>query len=76
VSKLNDAEGEAAESQVWALIAARCGYIKETLTEEIFEEYEHLSAQLARMIERPEDGCLLPSPRRRVAASPRRSQNT
>jgi four helix bundle protein len=54
VSKLSDAEGEAAETQVHADIALRSGYIDESCFEELFGRYEVILSQLVRMIESPE----------------------
>ena len=50
VSKLNDSETEAAETQVWVEFAFRCGYIKEKVFMELDERYEHVLSQLVRMI--------------------------
>ena len=50
VSKLNDSETEAAETQVWLEFAFRCGYIEESVFADLDERYEHVLSQLVRMI--------------------------
>lgn len=54
ISKLNDAEGEAAETQTHLEIARRCGYITEEMARQMDERYEALLAQLVTMANRPE----------------------
>ena len=54
VSKLNDAEGEAAETQTHLEIARRSGYVTDSQTEALDTRYEHLLAQLVTMANRPE----------------------
>jgi four helix bundle protein len=54
VSKLNDAEAEAAETQVWAEVAFRCGYVNREHFVEIDEACDKVLAQLIRMAEQPE----------------------
>jgi four helix bundle protein len=50
VSKLNDSETEAAETQVWVEFAFRGGYIEEKVFAELDERYEHVLSQIVRMI--------------------------
>jgi len=72
VSKLNDAEGEAAESQTWTELGLRCGYLSDSEASELDGYYEQILSQLVSMINHPDDwtvGARRPS---RVAASPRR----
>ncbi len=54
ISKLSDAESEAAEIQVWLEISFRCGYIDKKLFDELDRVYEHILAMLVRMIDNPE----------------------
>ena len=54
VSKLNDSESEAAETQVWLEFALRCGYIGEESFEELDERYDHVLSQLVRMVMNPD----------------------
>jgi four helix bundle protein len=53
VSKLNDAEGEAAESQTWTEFARRCGYLSEQDAVDLDQRYDHILAQLVSMVEEP-----------------------
>lgn len=55
VSKLNDAEGEAAESQTWAEFALRCGYLTTEEVRDLDKRYELILGQLVAMIEKPQD---------------------
>lgn len=55
VCKLNDAEGEAAETQTWAELARRCKYLTPAIAAELDRKYEQILGQLVRMIDRPED---------------------
>lgn len=55
VSKLNDAEGEAAESQTWAEFALRCGYLTAKEAQDLDHRYELILGQLVAMIEKPSD---------------------
>src|SRR4051812_15679775 len=50
VSKLNDSEAEAAESQTWTEIALRCGYVDDTAASELDARCEEILAQLSTMI--------------------------
>jgi four helix bundle protein len=53
VSKLNDAESEAAESQTWAEFALRCKYLTAEDAEILDRSYEQILGQLVSMIENP-----------------------
>jgi four helix bundle protein len=48
-SKLSDSEGEAAESQTWALLAQRCGLIDETISKNIIAQYDEILSILVTM---------------------------
>jgi four helix bundle protein len=54
VSKLTDAEQEAAEAQVWMETARDCGYITNEEFEEVFRELERILGQLVLMEAHPE----------------------
>jgi four helix bundle protein len=54
VAKLSDAEAEASETVVWLEFARRCGYVEASETMRLDDEYDHIIAQLVRMIEEPE----------------------
>jgi len=54
ISKLSDSESEAAETQIHAEIAWRCGYITEPVFKEVDDAYDHILGQIVRMAEQPE----------------------
>jgi len=54
VSKLSDAEAEAAETEVWLELAVRCGYLAEAKSAVLEQEYEHILGKLVNMISHPE----------------------
>ena len=60
VSKLNDSEGEAAETQTWLQFAVECGYIKRTDGRTIYREYDEIIAMLIAMENTPEKWTLTP----------------
>lgn len=53
VSKLNDSEGEAAETQVWIHFAAECGYLDRNEARKVYVEYDNLLGVLVNMINKP-----------------------
>jgi len=57
VSKLSDADGEGAETQVWIDFAEACGYITEKLKQKWIEGYEEVGRMLGGMIAHPEKFC-------------------
>ncbi len=48
-SKLSDVECEAAESQVWALLCLKCGYLNETTYAAIHQSYDIIIRQAVTM---------------------------
>jgi four helix bundle protein len=54
VSKLSDAESEAAETEVWLELAVRCGYLDRDKAAALDREYESILAMLVTMISHPE----------------------
>jgi four helix bundle protein len=48
VSKLSDADTEAAETQVWLDFALRCKYINEKTHAEMYSQYNHICAMEER----------------------------
>ena len=54
VSKLNDAEGEAAETQVHIEIASLCGYLDGAGFQRLDDIYDKIIGQLVNMAEHPE----------------------
>lgn len=63
ISKLSDAESEAAETQTWIEFAVRCDYLDREIAKEIFVEYDEVIAMLVTMINNP-DRWVLPSGRK------------
>jgi four helix bundle protein len=57
-SKLNDAEGEAAETQTHIEIARRCNYLSEARAIEIDAMYEEIIRMLVSMANHPDKWCL------------------
>ena len=58
VSKLSDADAEATETQVWLDLALACGYLEGETHAELSDRYDHLCAQLVRMMAAPEQWCM------------------
>ena len=54
VSKLSDAEGEAAETQTWLQFAFQCGYINQQDFDELHQTYNHIIGKLVNMSRTPE----------------------
>jgi four helix bundle protein len=54
VSELNDAEGEAAETQVHIEIASLCGYLDGAGFQRLDDIYDKIIGQLVNMAEHPE----------------------
>ena len=63
VSKMNDAEGEAAETQTWLEFAVRCGYLNNEKGRVLFKAYDEIIAILVTMINHPESW-VMPSGRK------------
>ena len=55
VSKLSDADAEAAETQVWLEFAVNCGYLSSDLGGELELVYDRVLGKLVTMLSRPED---------------------
>ena len=54
VSKLSDADAEAAETQVWLEFASKCGYLDHELALELHAIYGNVQGKLINMLTRPE----------------------
>ncbi len=54
ISKLSDAEAEAAETQVWLEMAERCGYLDTDKSKLLDQQYEHILGKLVNMISHPD----------------------
>ncbi|HLE34131.1 MAG TPA: four helix bundle protein [Bacteroidota bacterium] len=59
LSKLNDAETEAAETQTWLDFAARCGYLDAERHVAQKKKYNQILGKIVMMIIRPEPWLLL-----------------
>jgi four helix bundle protein len=53
VSKLNDAESEAAETQTWIKFAVKCGYWETGMARDLYKTYDHIIGKLVKMIVNP-----------------------
>ena len=51
VAKLNDAESEVCETQVWLELAYQCNYLDYETSNTIEEKYNHVINQLVKMIQ-------------------------
>lgn len=54
ISKLNDSEGEAAETQTWLEIACRSGYVAREVAKELYVEYDEIISMLVVMAKNPD----------------------
>ena len=50
IAKLNDAEGEAAETQTWLEFAVKCNYVSRETALQLFKAYDEILAMLVSMI--------------------------
>lgn len=57
VSKLSDADAEAAETQVRLAMALRCGYLDADRHAALADRYRHICAQLVRMMNQADRWC-------------------
>jgi four helix bundle protein len=55
VAKLSDAEGEAAETQVWLDYALKCKYITQEKFTALNDQYDHIISIIVLMISKPEN---------------------
>ena len=57
VNKIDEAMGEAMETQAWLDHAYDCNYLDGKQHDEVDEAWQHIGAMLNRMIERADDFC-------------------
>src|SRR5262249_24955923 len=57
ISKLTDADGEAAETQNWIEFALACKYVSESDYRQLCAAYESISGGLVRMMADPQKWC-------------------
>jgi four helix bundle protein len=53
VSKLSDAEAEAAETQTWIQFAVECGYVDKETATPLYSEYDKIIGMLVKMATNP-----------------------
>ena len=63
VSKLNDAESEAAETQTWVRFAVECGYLSQEEEQELHQTYDFIIGKLVNMIINPRPWLMIRSER-------------
>ncbi|HEU4344935.1 MAG TPA: four helix bundle protein [Candidatus Binatia bacterium] len=54
ISKLSDAESEAAETQVWIGFAISCGYLESDRGLALYQRYDEILRMLVAMMNRPQ----------------------
>jgi four helix bundle protein len=54
ISKLSDAESEAAETQVWLEFAINCGYLVHDVANQFYQAYDEILRMIVAMIIRPQ----------------------
>ena len=57
ISKLSDAEAEAAETQVWLDFSQACGYISDQLHDDLYDIYDQILGMIVNMIFNPDKWC-------------------
>jgi four helix bundle protein len=57
ISKLSDADSEAAETQAWLDFARRCGYIPQEEHSQLSANYDTINGGLVRMMTEPDKWC-------------------
>jgi len=64
LSKLSDAEAEAAETQAWLEFSVQCGYLSSEKGKELLASYDNILGKIVTMINSPQPW-LLPGAKRR-----------
>ncbi len=54
ISKLSDAESEAAETQVWLEFVTKCSYLQRDRASHLYQAYEEILRMLVPMINKPQ----------------------
>jgi four helix bundle protein len=54
LAKLNDAEAEAAETQVWIEYAVKCEYLNRVAAQSLHKQCDHIIGKLVNMANHPE----------------------
>ncbi|MGH2643354.1 MAG: four helix bundle protein, partial [Chitinophagaceae bacterium] len=55
VAKLTDAEGEAAETQVWLDYSLACKYMEKGNHQLLYDKYDHIISMIVTMVIKPEN---------------------
>ena len=58
INKVNEALGEAMETQAWLDHALECEYINSNMYQDLDKSWQHIGAMLNRMIQRADDFCM------------------
>src|SRR3990172_4327770 len=53
ISKLSDAEAEAAETQTWVQFSVKCSYLQKDTGQELYQIYDQVIGKLVNMINNP-----------------------
>ncbi len=53
ISKLSDAEAEAAETQTWLQFAVKCDYLPKSKARDLYRTYDSVIGKIIRMIKNP-----------------------
>jgi four helix bundle protein len=64
INKMSQAEGEAAETQVWIEFAVHCNYLEKAAGRELYGTYDNSIGKLVGIINHPENWTL-PPPRKK-----------
>jgi four helix bundle protein len=62
ISKLSDAESEAAETQVWLEFAVKCNYLDRDRAASLYHSYDEILRIIVAMINTPESWTIAPQP--------------
>jgi len=54
ISKLSDAEAEAAETQTWIQFSVKCGYLSKDIGGQIYVAYDQIIGKIVNIIKKPE----------------------
>src|SRR5438132_9125286 len=54
IAKLNDSEGEAAETQTWLEFAVACKYVDREQARKLYNDYDEIIGKLVTMINTPQ----------------------
>ncbi|MGA2936500.1 MAG: four helix bundle protein [Syntrophobacteraceae bacterium] len=58
VSKLSDAEAEAAETQVWIEFSVKSGYLDPNDAHKLDKQYEFIQGKIIQMLSHPDQWCI------------------